>query len=291
MATFARTQMNPRRFHRSQIKFYIILLPIVAFMLLPIIYIFSTAFKPMDELFLFPPRFLAQHPTLDNFSTLFEQTKSTVPMVRYLVNSIIVTVVVLSLSVVFSTMAGYALSKLTFRGKKMWFEINQLALMFVTASVAIPKYLVIEALGLVDTLWAHILPIMAIPVGLFLVKQFVDQIPDSLIEAVRIDGAGEFMVYRKIVLPMIRPAIMTLGILTFQTVWGNLETSQLYINQDSMRSLAFYMYTFSSSDAGNTIAGQGTAAAASLLMFIPNLLIFIILQSQMMSTVAHSGIK
>ncbi len=290
MATFSRTQMNPKRFHRSQIKFYIILAPIVAFMMLPILYIFFTAFKPLDELFLFPPRFFVQSPTFDNFAALFAQTKSSVPMIRYLVNSLLVTAVVLVLSMVFSSMAGYALSKMKFRGKKFWFELNQLALMFVTASVAIPKYLVIETLGLVDTMWAHILPIMAIPVGLFLVKQFVDQIPDSLIEAVRIDGGGEFTVYRKIVLPMIRPALTTLGILTFQTVWGNLETSQLYINQESMRTLAFFMNTFSTS-TGNTVAGQGTTAAASLIMFIPNLVIFIILQSQMMSTVAHSGIK
>jgi ABC-type glycerol-3-phosphate transport system permease component len=245
----------------------------------------------MDELFLFPPRFFVRHPTLENFQRLMAQTKTTIPMSRYFLNSVIVTLTVLAVSVVLSGMAGYALSKLKFTGKKMWFELNQLALMFVAASVAIPKYLVIEKLGIIDTMFAHILPVMAIPVGLFLVKQFIDQVPDSLIEAARIDGASEFMIYWKIVLPIVRPALSTVAILSFQAVWNNMETSQYYVNEESLRTFAFYMNTLATGDAGTTIAGQGVNAAASLIMFLPNLIIFIFLQSQVMSTVAHSGIK
>ncbi|MDR0553592.1 MAG: carbohydrate ABC transporter permease [Treponema sp.] len=291
MAAFSRTQMNPAAFDKSQVKFYAMLAPVVLFMVFPIIYIFSTAFKPMDELFLFPPRFFVRHPTLDNFRRLMEQTKTTIPMSRYFLNSVIVTAVVLAFSLLFSSMAGYALSKIRFRGKKFWFEINQLALMFVPASVAIPKYLVIEKLGIIDTMFAHILPVMAIPVGLFLVKQFIDQVPDSLIEAARIDGANEFSVYLKIVVPIVRPALSTVAILAFQAVWNNMETSQYYINAETLRTFAFYMNTLASSDAGSTVAGQGVNAAATLVMFLPNLIIFIVLQSQVMSTVAHSGIK
>ncbi|MDR2536471.1 MAG: carbohydrate ABC transporter permease [Treponema sp.] len=291
MAAFSRTQMNPDSFHHSQIKFYLALLPIAVFMLFPIIYIFSTAFKPMDELFLFPPRFFVRRPTLDNFRKLLEQTKTTIPMSRYFLNSLIITGAVLLFSLFFSSMAGYALSKLKFRGKKLWFEINQLALMFVPASIAIPKYLVIEKIGIIDTMFAHILPVMAIPVGLFLVKQFIDQVPDSLIEAARIDGAGEFMIYLTIVAPIIRPALATVAILSFQAVWNNMETSQFYINAESLRTFAFYMNTLASGEGGATIAGQGVNAAASLVMFLPNLIIFVFLQSQVMSTVAHSGIK
>jgi len=291
MSSFSRTQMNPRFFHRSQIKFYLILLPIVVFMVAPILYIVSTAFKPMDELFLFPPTFFVRNPTLDNFTKLMEQTKTAVPMVRYLMNSIIVTVIVLALSILLSTMAGYALSKMKFTGRKVWFEMNQLALMFVAASVAIPRYLVMEKIGIIDTMFAHILPVMAIPVGLFLVKQFIDQIPDSLIEAARIDGAKEFLIYRKIILPIIQPAISTVGILSFQTVWNNMDTSMLYTNKESLRTFAFYMNTLANADAGKTIAGQGINAAATLVMFLPNFIIFVVLQSAMMSTVAHSGIK
>ena len=291
MAAFSRTQMNPGSFHPSQLKFYAALLPAALFMLFPVIYIFSTAFKPMDELFLFPPRFFVRNPTFDNFRKLMEQTKTTIPMSRYFLNSLIVTSAVLIFSLLFSSMAGYALSKLTFRGKKLWFEINQLALMFVPASIAIPKYLVIEKMGIIDTMFAHILPVMAVPVGLFLVKQFIDQVPDSLIEAARIDGANEFMIYRRIVVPIVRPALATSAILSFQAVWNNMETSQYYINAETLRTFAFYMNTLAAGDGGTTIAGQGVNAAASLVMFLPNLVIFVFLQSQVMSTVAHSGIK
>lgn len=290
MASYVKTKLNPRGFHKQQIKYYIILFPVVLFMLLPIIYIFTTAFKPIDELFLFPPKFLVKNPTLSNFTKLFEAGTGDMPVSRYVFNSLLVTAAVLFLSIVFSSMAGFALSKMKFAGKKLWFEVNQLALMFVAASVAIPKYLVVEKLGLIDTIWAHIFTLLAMPVGLFLVKQFIDQIPDSLIEAAYIDGAGDFMIYRKIVIPIITPALATVAILSFQTVWNGTETSSIYVNNDGLKTLAFYMNALSAT-TGNTIAGQGIAAAASLIMFVPNIIIFIFFQGKIMNTVAHSGIK
>ncbi|MBE5967932.1 MAG: carbohydrate ABC transporter permease [Lachnospiraceae bacterium] len=290
MASYVRTKMNPKGFHKQQIKYYIILFPIVLFMLLPIVYIFITAFKPIDELFLFPPKFWVKNPTLSNFRKLFEAGTGEIPVSRYVFNSILVTGVVLFLSIVFSSMAGFALSKMKFAGKKFWFEVNQVALMFVTASVAIPKYLVVEKLGLIDTIWAHIFTLLAMPVGLFLVKQFIDQIPDALIEAAYIDGANDFTIYWKIVLPIIKPALATVAILSFQTVWNGTETSSIYINKEELKTLAFYLNTLNAS-TGNTIAGQGMAAAASLIMFVPNIIIFIFFQSKIMNTVAHSGIK
>lgn len=290
MASYSKTKMNPTGFSRNQIKLYIILLPVVLFMMLPIVYIITTAFKPIDEMFLFPPRFWVQNPTLSNFKKLFDVGSNEIPVSRYVFNSIVVTVAVMFFSILISSMAGFALSKMKFAGKKFWFEVNQLALMFVPASVAIPKYLVVEKLGLIDTIWAHIFTLLAIPVGLFLVKQFIDQIPDSLIEAAYIDGAGDFLIYRKIILPIIRPALATVAILAFQTVWNGTETSSFYINNEELKTLAFYMNSLSSS-SGNTIAGQGIAAAASLIMFVPNVIIFIICQSKVLNTVAYSGIK
>jgi ABC-type glycerol-3-phosphate transport system permease component len=290
MASYAKTKMNPKGFHKQQIKYYIILFPVVLFMLLPIVYIVTTAFKPIDELFLFPPRFLVKNPTLSNFTKLFEAGTGDIPVSRYVFNSLLVTAAVLFFSIVFSSMAGFALSKMKFTGKKFWFEVNQLALMFVPASVAIPKYLVVEKLGLIDTIWAHIFTLLAMPVGLFLVKQFIDQIPDALIEAAYIDGANDFTIYRKIVLPMIKPALATVAILSFQTVWNGTETSSIYINNEELKTLAFYLNTLNAT-TGNTIAGQGIAAAASLIMFVPNIIIFIFFQSKVMDTVAYSGIK
>jgi multiple sugar transport system permease protein len=128
------------------------------------------------------------------------------------------------------------------------------------------------------------------PVAMFLIKQFIDQIPNDFIEAARIDGASEMQIFFKVIMPMISPAVATVGILAFQIIWNDTSTSTLFVNDESLRTLAFFLQTLTSG-VGNTIAGQGMAAAASLLMFIPNLVLFVILQSQVMSTMAHSGLK
>ena len=293
---FSRIQnsgMNPKGFHPSQIKFYIILLPLVVLMLLPIIFIFSHAFKPPDELFAYPPRFFVINPTLKNFTDLFtKMANSGVPVSRYLFNSILITIVTVAASIVVSTTAAYSLSKKRFKLKQILFAINTVALMFVPIAVTIPRFLIIDRLGLMDTFLVHILPGLAMPVGLFLLKQFIDGIPDEVIEAAQIDGATDVRVYWNIILPMIRPAIATIAILTFQATWNNADTSAMYINHESLKTFAFYLGTLTSSTAGaNAVAGQGLAAAASLIMFLPNLIIFVLLQSQVMSTMAHSGLK
>jgi ABC-type glycerol-3-phosphate transport system permease component len=292
MTAFQGTKMNPSKFHKSQIKFLAFLIPLALFMALPIIFIVFHAFKPIDELFAYPPRFFVEKPTLQNFSDLFGQAnESGIPMSRYLFNSIVITLIVVVVTIVISTMAGYALSKKDFKMKKMIFEINTLALMFVPAAVAIPRYLLIEKLGLINTFLVHILPLLAMPIGLFLVKQFIDQIPNELIEAAKLDGASDFHIFTKIILPLVKPAIATIAILSFQLVWNSVESSTLYVNDEGLKTFAFYMSTLTSQVSGNSVAGSGMAAAASLIMFVPNLIIFIILQSQVMNTMAHSGIK
>ncbi|MBM7553186.1 carbohydrate ABC transporter permease [Thalassobacillus pellis] len=292
MASFHGTKINPDRFHKSQLKFYFILIPIALLMIMPIVYIFSHAFKPIDELFAYPPRFFVQKPTLQNFQDLASNTTATgVPMSRYLFNSIVVTVIVVFLTALISTMAGYVLSKKQFKFKKTIFEINTIALMFVPAAVVIPRYLLIDEAGLLNTFSAHIFPLLAMPVGLFLVKQFIDQIPNELIEAAKIDGANDFQIFGKIIVPLVKPAIATISILSFQAVWNNAETSTLFIDDENLKTFAFFMSTLAGDTGGNTVAGQGMAAAAALIMFVPNLIIFIFLQSKVMNTMAHSGIK
>ena len=204
-------------------------------------------------------------------------------------NSLIVTLVTIFLSLLLTTCAAFALSKIKFRAKNILMNVNQTAIMFVATAVLIPRYLVISKTGMVDSYLAHILPLVAMPVALFLVKQFVDQVPDSLMEAAYMDGATDWQVYLKIIIPMIKPAIATASILVFQQVWTNMETSNYFVNDDSMKTLTFYMNTLA--NANNTVAGQGMAAAASLIMFIPNLVLFVILQKNVMNTMAHSGIK
>lgn len=290
MAGYKGCNINPKKFEWGQLKIILILLPLAVFMGIPIVFIVCHAFKPMDELFAFPPQIIVHRPTMDNFVKLFKASaNSNIPMSRYVFNSLVVTGSVVLLSILFSTMAGFALSKLRFKGKYALLEINNTALMFVSVAVMIPRYLVIDFLGMKDTYFAHILPLLALPVGLFLVKQFIDQIPDALIDAAYMDGATDFVVYRKIIMPMIKPAIATAAILAFQQVWANVESSNLYMSEDGLRTLAFYMNTLA--NANNSVAGQGIAAAATLIMFVPNLVMFIICQKNVMNTMAHSGIK
>lgn len=283
-------RINPQKFERGQLKIMIILLPLVIFMAMPLVFIANHAFKPMEELFAFPPTFFVRNATTENFTKLikFSRTSGT-PLSRYVFNSIIVTVLCVGLALLFTTLTAFALSKIKFKGRNLMMQINQIALMFVATAVLIPRYLVICQLGMIDTVWAHVLPLVAMPVALFLVKQFVDQVPDSLIEAAYMDGATDFQVYRKVIIPMIKPAIATAAILVFQQVWTNMETSNYYINDDSMKTLTFYMNSLV--NVNNTVAGQGMAAAASLIMFLPNLILFIILQNSVMNTMATSGIK
>lgn len=290
MANYQGTKIDPKGFHRSQIKFFLILIPMAVFMALPIVYIFSTAFKPINELFAWPPRFIVYEPTTKNFVQLFNQPSTTgVPMTRYLFNSVVVAIIVVFASIFVSSLAGYALSKLKFKMKKVLMTLNNIAIIFVGASVVIPRYLVIEKLGLVDNYLVHILPGLAIPVGLFLIKQFIDQIPNELIEAAKIDGASELDIYFNIILPLIKPALATIAIVSFQGVWNNTEISTIYIHNESLKTFAFYMSTLTTQ--ANSVAGQGMAAAGSLVMFIPNLIIFIFLQKNVMDTMAHSGMK
>ena len=283
-------KINPKRFDIGQLKIILLILPLVIFMGMPIIFIINHAFKPMEELFAFPPTFFVKNATLENFTKLIKFSDSSgIPLSRYLFNSLVVTVITVGLALVLTTMSAFALAKIKFKGRNLLTQINQIAIMFVSTAVLIPRYLVICNLGLIDNLLAHILPLVAMPVALFLVKQFVEQVPDSLLEAAYMDGATDLDIYLKVIIPMIRPAIATAAILVFQQVWTNMETSSYFFSDDSMKTLTFYMNTLV--NVNNTVAGQGMAAAASLIMFLPNLILFIILQNKVMNTMANSGIK
>jgi multiple sugar transport system permease protein len=283
--------VNPKKFSKAQIKFYVILIPMAVFMMMPVVYIFSQALKPIYELIMFPPRFFVQNPTLKNFTDLFRAASSTgVPMMRYLVNSVLITIAGITLTLLITTSTAYALSKKEFKAKKLLFSINQTALMFVAVAVAIPRYLIIDMIGLNDSWAVHVVPYLAMPVGLFLVKQFIDQVPDELIEAAKIDGANDWNILKSIIIPLITPALATVAILTFQMIWNSTESSNLYIITETKKTFAFYLTTLTSNTTV-TIAGAGMAAAAGLIMFLPNLLIFVVMQSRVMDTMSHSGIK
>lgn len=289
MANFQGSKMNPKRFSGSQIKFYLILIPLGIFMILPVVMIINKAFKPLGELFAFPPTIFVKDPTMKNFRDLFALSGTTgVPMTRYLYNSVVITFFTVVINLLITVSAAYAFSKKKFRLKSTLFNINQMALMFVATAVSVPRYIVIEQSGLMDTWWAHILPLIAMPVGLFLVKQFVDQIPDALVEAAIMDGAKDLRIIQKVIIPLTRPALATSIVLTFQAIWNATEASNNFITNDTMKTLAFYLGSLSTN---NAVAAEGMASAAAVLLFLPNLIIFILMNTQVMNTMAHSGIK
>lgn len=260
-------------------------------MLAPLVYLASTAFKPEAELFLFPPRFWVMYPTWENFTELLFVTESSlVPFTRYIFNSIVVSGGIVALGVFFSTMCAFPLSKhRSLPLRKPIFSMIILALMFAPQVTQIPQYLVISHLGFMNTYWGLILPGIASPLGLFLTKQFLDQMPDVLLEAARIDGASEWRMYVSIVLPMLRPAIATFALFSFIAAWNDPWAASVYTTEEQMKTLPFAIQTISGGIG--VIAREGTLAAASFLMIIPTLLVFVITQRMVMETMAHSGIK
>lgn len=259
--------------------------------ILPIVYIMNHAFKPLSELFLYPPRFFVKSPTFQNFyDLLFAVKLSVVPISRFVFNSFVVTLATIILTVAFSAAGAYALSKMEFPGKKILFKIILLSLMFSPEAVGITRYLIVSKIGIINTYMGHILPHIALPVGVFLIKQFMDQVPKSLSEAAKIDGAGEWDVFAKIVIPSVKPAIGTTVVLAFQGVWMDQGTSVMYMLDESMKTLPYFVHTLTSG-LSSSVARQGASAAAGMLMFLPNFIIFVIMKKSMMNTMVNSGIK
>lgn len=288
-----RLRRRSKLFAMSRFEKLVVLLLVLfsAFMLLPIVYIFNHALKPYQELFIYPPTIWVRSPSLQNFVELFNTTSdSIVPVSRYLFNSLAVAVLSVVVVTGVSALCAYPLSKHKFPGHGVVFASIMLTLLFAPETVAIPRYLVVSHLGIMNTYWGHILPMVAVPVGVFLMKQFIDQLPNELLESARMDGAKEFTVFLRIVVPVIMPAVATIGIISFQNAWGNTETSTLFMQDEEMKTFPFFIASLTTNMANN-VARQGAAAAAALFMFVPNLIIFLVFQSKVIATMAHSGIK
>ncbi len=287
---FQGIRINPPYFHLSQMKFVLLALPMLIITMLPIIYIISHAFKPLAELYAYPPKIFASRLTLDNFRNLALAASQTgVPFVRYLFNSIVSTSLTIVLSLLIGSLAAYSFSFLKYKFKKPLFALNQLAIMIVPVAIAVPRFIMMSSLGLTNNMLSHIIPLLAMPVGVFLTKQFMDQVPRELYEAAKIDGANNWQIYSKVVLPLVKPALVTVMILAFQASWNNAETSSLYVNDEALKTLPYYFSTLTLGTSA--IAAQGMAAVASLIIFVPNIVLFILLQKNVMNTMAYSGIK
>lgn len=256
-------------------------------MLIPIVYAVSNALKPFDELFVFPPRLLVRNPTGENFIDLFNlMADSWVPFSRYFFNTIFITAVGTAGHVLIASMAAYALAKFDFRGRNLLFGMVVLALMFSPAVTAVPSYIIMARLGWVDSLAALIIPAFQSSLGLYLMKQFMEQLlPDSLIEAARIDGKSEAGIFFTIAFPLAKPAWLTLIILTVQSLWNNTGGTYIYSEQNKTLPMALTQITASG------ISRAGAGAAVTVVMMVIPITLFILVQGSMIETMATSGMK
>ncbi|MBD2867061.1 carbohydrate ABC transporter permease [Paenibacillus arenilitoris] len=280
---------TPRKLNRSfavSLMLFALLALFGAFMALPLIYAVNNAFKPLDELFIFPPRFLVVNPTLENFYDLFAlMGNSWVPLSRYIANTLLITIVGTAGHILLASAAAYPLAKYRFYGSSALFSIVVLSLMFSPHVTAIPNYMVMSWLGWINTHASIIIPSLAFPLGLFLMKQFMEQIPDALLEAAKIDGASEYRIYWSIVMPNVKPAWLTLMILQFPMLWGSDGGSFIY--SENLKTLH---YALGQITLGG-IARAGVGAAVALILMIVPITLFVISQSSVMQTMATSGMK
>lgn len=277
---------KPNRSIAGDIFLYLFLIFVALVMVFPIVYAVNSALKPLDELFMFPPKIFAQNPTLDNFSDLFvTMGKSWVTFSRYLFNTVFITAVGTAGHLIIASMGAFVLAKYDFPGNKTFFTLVTVAMMFSGYVTAIPNYLIINALGWVDTYWAIIIPAFASPMGLFLMKQFMEGLPTSLIEAAKIDGASEWRVFYGIVMPNVKPAWMTLIIFQVQALWNNKAATFIY--SEERKTLVYALQQIQSGGIART--GQG-AAVLVVVMIVP-ILIFVFSESQILETMASSGLK
>lgn len=274
------------RSHAGNFVVFMFILILGLFMAIPLVYAISNSFKPLDELWIFPPPLFPNQPTLENYTGLFSLMGSSwVPMSRYLFNTVFITVVGTFGQVILSAMCAYPLAKHPFPGNKFIFKLIFFSLMFSGAVTGIPSYLIMVELNWVDTYQALIIPAMGSSMGLYLMKQFMEQIPDALLEAARIDGAGEWRIFWGIVMPMVKPAWLTLIVFSVQGLWNMGASSLIYSEQ-----LKTFPYAITQIISGG-IARAGVSTAVTVLMMIVPLTVFIITQSNILETMATSGVK
>lgn len=271
----------------GNIVIFIFLFVIGAFMALPLVFIISNSFKPINELFIFPPKLFPNEITFDNFKDLNAlMGDSWITFPRYVFNTVIITIAGTLGNIIFGSMAAYMLSKFEFPGRNFLFQMVVISLLFTGGVTAIPSYIIITKMGMVNTYWSIILPACASSMGLFLMKQFMDQmIPNTLLEAARIDGAGEVRIFTKIAMPLVKPAWITMIIFSFQGMWS--ATGSSYIFDEKLKTLP----TALSNVVTGGIARTGASAAISLIMILPPIAVFLISQSNVMQTMSTSGIK
>ncbi len=277
---------KPNRSTAGNIFIYSILFLVACAMAFPLVFAICSALKPLDELFRFPPTLFPRQPTLDNFSDLLvTMGQSWIPFSRYITNTVFITLVGTVGNVIIASLAAYVLAKYDFPLGKKFFSLVVTALMFNGYVTAIPNYLLMSKLHIVDTYWAVLLPAIAAPMNMFLMKQFMEGLPMSLIESAKIDGAKELRIFWQIVMPNVKPAWLTMIIFSVQGLWNSKASTVIY--SEAKKTL---VYALQQIQAGG-IARTGQAAAVTVVVMIVPIITFVLSQSQILETMATSGLK
>lgn len=266
----------------------IFLLLVLGFLMaFPLYYTLIQSLKPSEELFQFPPRLYVIRPTTEHYTELFQlMSNMWVPFSRYLFNTLFVSLLGTVLHVILAGMAAYPLAKHKFPGKDALFALILLGLMFVGQVTFLPTFIIIAKLRLLNTYWAYLLPSIGASLGLFLMKQFIEQLPDALLEAARIDGSNEWSIFFRIVFPNVKPATLTVFIFQFVNIWNGLSKELVYDEQLKVVKVALEQISSS-----NVYARMGSGMAGSVLLMIPPIVIFIITQRNVVETMTFAGIK
>ena len=278
------------RFTRSKFGNFAIMVLIVAaglFSMLPLVYAVVTSFKPIDELLIFPPTFFVRRPTTVNYVALPTLLSSlSVPLSRYIFNSFSITIVTSVLNILFSAMAAFSLSKGKYKFRGVFFMLVQFALMFNSYTLAVPQYFIFSKLKIVDTYWVYVLPQLAGTLGVFLIKQYIEgYVPDALMEAAKIDGASYPRIFWQIIMPIIKPAWLTVVLFAFPTIWGAIPNGTIF--NEELKTLPQIVTQIT---AGGT-ARAGSAMAITTIMMIPPIIVYLISQSNVVEAMSSAGIK
>lgn len=279
-----------KRYTRSRagnVLFFTFLTLFGLFSVLPLFYCVITSLKPLEELLIVPPRFTVSRPTLQNFTELPGLLASLrVPLSRYIFNSVFIALVSTILHIICSAAAAFTFSKSKLKARTLLFTIVQMALLYNAYTLAIPQYLIFSKTGIIDTFWVYILPAIPSAMGCFLMKQYIDSaVPDALLEAARIDGAGIMRIFIQIVMPLVKPAWLTLFLFSFRDMWSIVPSGTIFSEQ--LKTLPQVM----TSIAAGGIARTGSSMAASVILMLPPIIVFWLTQSNVMETMSSSGIK
>lgn len=262
----------------------VLLLGLVA-TLLPFFYVMVSSLKTEAELLKTPPDFFPQQPTFKHYTTIFNDEK--IPLERNVLNSFVVSIARVFITLFTSSFAGYIFAKYHFKGKNLAFGVILIQIMIPFQVVLIPNYLLVVKFGLIDSLWALILPFMVDAFGIFLMKQFIESLPAELMDAARIDGASEFGIYWRIVLPQMGPPLASLGIFTFMATWNDYLWPLIVLTTPEKRTIPLLLVWFQTQHTSN----QGLVLAASILTLLPIFFVYIFLQRWIVDQATQSAFK